>query len=114
VYLGISRALCHATVRNGALVVGATRRRLDFGRLLLEQSQARGQPIDPVLAGHLSRWGRGRPTSRSTATRTQWPSRLVGPIEASALTQGGRDHPSHGPVALAIRQETQLIEAYHQ
>jgi mono/diheme cytochrome c family protein len=114
VRIGITCALCHATVRSGALVVGAARRRFDFGRLLLWQSEVSASPMDPEMAARLQRWGPGR--ADITEDRDEDPVAipdLWGLRGQSALTQGATL--KHlGPVTLALRQETQLIEANHQ
>ena len=112
--IGISCALCHSTMRDGQLVAGAARRGFDFGGLLLWHTEILHQPMEPSLAARLGRWGPGR--ADITLDRDEDPVAipdLWGLQDQSALTQGATIRHT-GPVALAIRQETQLIESNHQ
>ncbi|MEA2699649.1 MAG: hypothetical protein QOI66_3920 [Myxococcales bacterium] len=112
--IGIACALCHSTVRDGQLVVGAARRGFDLGGLLVWHGEVAHQPMDAAMAARLGRWGPGR--ADITLDRDEDPVAipdLWGLQEQSALTQGATIRHT-GPVALAMRQETQLIETNHQ
>jgi hypothetical protein len=112
--IGITCALCHSTVRDGELVVGAARRRFDYGRLRLAYHRETGTPVDPGLARRMATWGPGRAdvTEDSDEDPVAIPD-LWGLREQSALTQAGTIRHT-GPAALAIRQETQLLHSNHQ
>src|SRR6185436_18856903 len=58
--VGITCALCHAQVRDSALVVGAARRSFDYGALRLAYHRETGAPVDPELARRMATWGPGR------------------------------------------------------
>src|SRR6185369_3327798 len=86
----------------------------DFGHLLIWQSEASRQPMDPAFAARLARWGPGR--ADITEDRDEDPVAipdLWGLQSQSALTQGATIRHT-GPVALAIRQETQLTTSNQQ
>jgi hypothetical protein len=110
--VGITCALCHCAVKNGATVVGSARRSLDFGRLRNAYDQATGGPTDQ--AARMARWGPGRAdvTEDDDEDPVTIPD-LWGVREQTWLTQAATiRHDS--PLALAIRQETQLIDSNHQ
>jgi cytochrome c5 len=112
--IGITCALCHAAPRDGALVIGAAHRSFDFGRLLLWQAESSGAPLDPELAARMGRWGPGR--ADITEDREEDPVAipdLWGLRDQEALTQAATLK-QDGPVALALREETQLITSNHQ
>jgi hypothetical protein len=111
---GITCALCHTAMREGKLVVGAARRRFDYGRLRLAYHSQTKTPVDPTFAARMASWGPGR--ADVTEDRDEDPVAipdLFGLRVQSALTQAGTlKH--HGPAALAIRQETQLLHSNHE
>ncbi|MDB4960621.1 MAG: hypothetical protein JWP01_620 [Myxococcales bacterium] len=112
--VGITCAICHSTVRDGTLVVGAARRRFDYGRLRLAYFAETGAPVDPELARRMATWGPGRAdvTEDNDEDPVTIPD-LYGVREQRWLTQAGTiRHDS--PLALAIRQETQLTDSNHQ
>jgi mono/diheme cytochrome c family protein len=112
--VAITCALCHASVRDGALVVGAARRRFDYGRLRLAYHRTTGVPVAAELARRMERWGPGRAdvTEDDDEDPVAIPD-LWGLRVQSALTQAGTIRHT-GPAALAIRQETQLLSSNHQ
>ena len=109
--LGITCALCHTVVRDGALVVGAARRRLDFGALRLTFFRETNSFVEPELARRMASWGPGRADVTEdddqdpVAIPDLWALR-----DHQYLTQAGTIR-HIGPAALAIRQETQLLHA---
>jgi cytochrome c5 len=112
--VGITCALCHATVEDGVVVEGAARRRFDYGKLRLAFHEATKTPLDPQLARRFAAWGPGRAdvTEDDDEDPVAIPD-LFGLAEQVALTQAGTiRHTS--PVALAIRQETQLLHSNHE
>ncbi len=112
--VGITCAICHTAVRDGALVVGAARRRFDYGRLRVAYFAETGVPVDAELARRMATWGPGR--ADVTEDNDQDPVAipdLWGLRTQRVLTQAGTiQHAS--PLALAIRQETQLLHTNHQ
>jgi mono/diheme cytochrome c family protein len=112
--VGITCAICHASVHDGALVVGMARRRFDYGKLRLAYHADTKTPVDGELAERMATWGPGRAdvTEDDDEDPVAIPD-LWGLRAQSHLTQAGTiRHAS--PLALAIRQETQLLHANHQ
>ena len=112
--VGITCAICHAAVRDGAVVAGMARRGFDYGALRLAYFAGTGEPLDPVLARRMATWGPGRAdvTEDDDEDPVAIPD-LWGLRAQTALTQAGTiRHAS--PLALALRQETQLLHANHQ
>jgi mono/diheme cytochrome c family protein len=109
--VGITCALCHTAVRDGAVVVGAARRRFDLGRLRLAYFAETQIPLDPALAARMATWGPGRAdvTEDDDEDPVAIPD-LWGLRDERYLTQAGTIR-HVGPAALAIRQETQLLHA---
>jgi len=110
--LGMTCALCHAAREGERLVPGRARRALDFGRLRLAAAEARGPAEERLRERYLS-WGPGRAdvleqlSEVPIAIPDLWALRDV-----RHFTQAGTiTHVS--PIALAIRQETQFIQAGH-
>lgn len=112
--VGITCALCHTAVQGGELVVGAARRSFDYGRLRLAYFADTGAPLDPRLAQRMATWGPGRAdvTEDNDEDPVAIPD-LWGLREMATLTQAGTIRHT-GPLALAIRQETQLVHTNHQ
>jgi hypothetical protein len=112
--VGITCAVCHSTVRDGTLVIGAARRTFDYGRLRLAYFKDTGASVDPELARRMATWGPGRAdvTEDNDEDPVTIPD-LFGVRDQRWLTQAGTiRHDS--PLALAIRQETQLTDSNHQ
>lgn len=112
--VGVTCALCHTNVRDGLAVDGEARRDLDYGELRLAFHDATGAPLDPELARRMAAWGPGRAdiTEDDGEDPVAIPD-LFGLREQSHLTHAGT-LVHHGPAALAIRLETQLLHANHQ
>lgn len=108
--LGITCALCHTAIEHGEIVVGRARRTLDYGAMRLAYDRATGT-LDHPLAARMSSWGPGRADITEdddqdpVAIPDLWRLR-----ELRNLTQAATIvHDS--PLALAIRQETQMLHA---
>lgn len=112
--VGITCALCHASVQGGSVVAGTARRAFDYGRLRLAYHRETKEPVDPDLARRMATWGPGRAdvTEDVDEDPVAIPD-LFGLREQTALTQAGTLRQST-PVALAIRQETQLLHSNHE
>jgi cytochrome c5 len=111
--VGITCAVCHSSVEDGVVVEGAARRRFDYGRLRLEYFADTGEWVDPSLARRMATWGPGRAdvTEDDDEDPVTIPD-LWGLRTQRWLTQAGTiRHDS--PLALAIRQETQLTDSNH-
>ena len=111
VEVGITCALCHTAVRDGALQVGVARRDFDYGAMRARFHDETGAPVDSELYRRMQTWGPGRAdiTEDDGEDPVAIPD-LFGLRHQSALTQAGtivHERPS----ALAIRQETQLLHA---
>ena len=109
--IGITCAICHTAVRDGAVVAGAARRRFDLGALRLIFYRETSTAIDPELARRMATWGPGRAdvTEDDDEDPVAIPD-LWGLRAETYLTQAGTIRHT-GPMALAIRQETQLLHA---
>jgi mono/diheme cytochrome c family protein len=112
--VGITCAICHTSVRDGELVVGRARRSFDYGRLRIAYFADTGEFVAPVLAQRMATWGPGRAdvTEDNDEDPVAIPD-LWGLRAMPALTQAGTINHT-GPVALALRQETQLLHTNHQ
>ncbi len=111
--VGITCAICHSTVKNGELVVGQARRTFDYGRLRLTFDQVHDTVRSAQEATRMASWGPGRAdvTEDDDEDPVAIPD-LWGLREQRWLTQAGTiRHDS--PLALAIRQETQLTDSNH-
>jgi len=109
--IGITCAVCHTAVRDGAIVAGAARTHFDLGALRLAYYRDTGAPVDPELAQRMVTWGPGRAdvTEDDDEDPVQIPD-LWNLRDETHLTQAGTiEHV--GPAALALRQETQLLHA---
>ena len=112
--IGLTCALCHTDLEGGALVVGRARRSFDYGRMRLAYHADTGAPVDAELARRMATWGPGR--ADVTEDRDEDPVAipdLWGLRDQQYLTQAGTIRHT-GPAALAIRQETQLLNSNHE
>jgi mono/diheme cytochrome c family protein len=114
--LGITCALCHTAPEAtdpSSFVEGRARRTLDYGALQLARARARGNEPEPEIARRMASWGPGRAdiTEDDSEDPVAIPD-LWGLRHQSALTQAGTIR-HIGPVALALRQETQYLYANH-
>ena len=112
--VGLTCALCHTAVRDGVTVVGAARRRFDYGALRLAYHAELHVPVDPELARRMKTWGPGRAdvTEDVDEDPVAIPD-LWGLRSQRTLTQAATIR-HESPLALAIRQETQLLHSNHQ
>jgi mono/diheme cytochrome c family protein len=111
--VGIACAICHSSVHDGQVVVGRARRSFDYGRLRLTFDRAHGTVRSPAEAKRMASWGPGRAdvTEDDDEDPVAIPD-LWGLREQRFLTSAGTiTHDS--PLALAIRQETQLTDSNH-
>jgi hypothetical protein len=112
--VGITCAICHTALRDGELAIGAARRNFDYGRLRLAYFEDTRAFVEPELARRMKTWGPGRAdvTEDNDEDPVAIPD-LWGLRDEVVLTQAGTiDHGS--PLALAIRQDTQLTHSNHQ
>lgn len=109
--IGITCALCHVGARDGVLEVGRARRTLDYGRAQLASAERRGIPLDSTTRARFESWGPGRADVLEDVADTPIAiPDLWGLRDHRFLTQAGTlTH--EDPRALAIRQETQYIQA---
>lgn len=113
VRVGITCAICHTSVRKGEVLEGAARRSFDYGRLRSEYFEQTGYWVDPSLAQRMAQWGPGRAdvTEDDDEDPVTIPD-LWGLRTQRWLTQAGTIR-HESPLALAIRQETQLTDSNH-
>ena len=111
--VGITCAICHSSVREGELVAGSARRAFDYGRLRVAYFADTGEYVDPGLARRMASWGPGRAdvTEDDDEDPVTIPD-LWGLRAQTWLTQAGTIR-RESPIALAIRQETQLTDSNH-
>ena len=114
VRVGITCAICHTSVDDeGEIIEGSARRSFDYGRLRLEYFADTGGWVAPSLAKRMATWGPGRADVTEdddedpVAIPDLWSVR-----EQRWLTQAGTIR-HESPLALAIRQETQLTDSNH-
>jgi len=108
--VGITCALCHTAIEDGQIVVGRARRSLDYGAMRLAYEHSVGD-VEPDLVARMSSWGPGRAdiTEDDDQDPVSIPD-LWRLRELRNLTQAATIvHDS--PLALAIRQETQMLHA---
>ncbi|MEM9195041.1 MAG: hypothetical protein AAGF12_38060 [Myxococcota bacterium] len=111
--VGISCAICHTAVSDTGMVAGQARREFNYGSLQLWSARERDRPLDPALAERMAHWGPGRAdiTEDDDEDPVAIPD-LWGLRHQSHFTQAGTI--KHiGPVAIALRQETQYLYANH-
>ncbi len=113
VRVGITCAICHTSVEDGLVVEGSARRSFDYGRLRLEYFADTGAWVDPGLAKRMATWGPGRAdvTEDDDEDPVTIPD-LWSLRHQRWLTQAGTIR-HESPLALAIRQETQLTDSNH-
>lgn len=113
VRVGITCAICHTAVDDGQVVEGSARRSFDYGRLRLAYFADTGEWVDPSLARRMASWGPGRAdvTEDDDEDPVTIPD-LWGLRGQRWLTQAGTIR-QESPLALAIRQETQLTDSNH-
>lgn len=115
--LGITCALCHSTVEDGALVAGRARRDFDYGAMRLAWHDAVDEPMDPQLASRMAGWGPGRADitedddADPVAIPDLWRLRDLRYLTQAATIVHDRRDGAATPLTLAIRQETQYIHA---
>lgn len=111
--VGITCAICHSTIHEGELVAGEARRTFDYGKLRLTFDQVHHTIRSPEEARRMAKWGPGRAdvTEDNDEDPVTIPD-LWGLRSQRWLTQAGTiRHDS--PLALAIRQDTQLTDSNH-
>lgn len=114
--VGITCAICHVALEDGAMVVGRARRDFDYGAMRLAFHRDTGAPLDARQAERMAAWGPGRAdiTEDDDEDPVAIPD-LWQLAELEALTQAGTlrhvDLGEDAPLALAIRQETQILHA---
>ncbi len=113
VRVGITCAICHTSVEEGRVVEGSARRSFDYGRLRVEYFEDTGEWVDPELVPRMASWGPGRAdvTEDDDEDPVAIPD-LWGLRAQRWLTQAGTIR-HESPLALAIRQETQLTDSNH-
>lgn len=114
--VGITCALCHVAIEGGEVVVGRARRDFDYGGMRLAYHRDTGAPLDPELARRMASWGPGRADITEdddqdpVAIPDLWRLRELGAL-TQAATLRHAELGDDAPLALAIRQETQLLHA---
>jgi cytochrome c5 len=114
--VGITCALCHSTVEAGVVVPGRARRDFDYGAMRLAYHRDTGAPLDPDMARRMTGWGPGRADITEdddedpVAIPDLWGLRTLGTL-TQAATLRHAELGDDAPLALAIRQETQILHA---
>ncbi|HWB78191.1 MAG TPA: hypothetical protein VG755_24670 [Nannocystaceae bacterium] len=121
--VGITCALCHAAKDGDSVRAGRARRTLDYGTARLDHQARTRDPIPASLADRMQRWGPGRAdiTGDDDEDPVAIPD-LWRVLELATLTQAGTlrladealaadERRAANLVVLAIRQETQIIQA---
>lgn len=113
VRVGITCAICHTSVQDGEVIEGSARRTFDYGRLRLGYFADTGAWVKPSLARRMENWGPGRAdvTEDDDEDPVTIPD-LWSVRHQRWLTQAGTIR-HESPLALAIRQETQLTDSNH-
>lgn len=111
--VGITCAICHSNVKDGELVPGQARRSFDYGKLRITYDRVHGTLRSEAEARRMLGWGPGRAdvTEDDDEDPVAIPD-LWGLREQRFLTQAGTIR-HDTPLALAIRQETQLTDSNH-
>lgn len=114
--VGITCALCHSTVESGAIIVGRARRDFDYGAMRLAYHRDTRVPVDADMARRMASWGPGRADITEdddedpVAIPDLWGLRALGTLTQAATLRHG-ELGDDAPLALAIRQETQILHA---
>ncbi|MGE0402900.1 MAG: c-type cytochrome [Kofleriaceae bacterium] len=111
--VGITCAICHSNLKDGEVLAGQARRSFDYGKLRVTFDRVHGTLRSEDEATRMLQWGPGRAdvTEDDDEDPVAIPD-LWGLREQRWLTQAGTiRHDS--PLALAIRQETQLTDSNH-
>jgi mono/diheme cytochrome c family protein len=111
--VGITCAICHSNVRDGNVLAGEARRSFNYGKLRVTYDRVHGTLRSEDEATRMLAWGPGRAdvTEDDDEDPVAIPD-LWGLRDQRWLTQAGTiKHDS--PLALAIRQETQLTDSNH-
>lgn len=113
--VGITCALCHAAPAHegDAFVDGRARRSLDYGLARIELARSLGRTLSPEAEARFTSWGRGRADVLEELSEVPIAiPDLYGLRHLRWLTQGATlRHVT--PLALAVRQETQYVQANH-
>jgi mono/diheme cytochrome c family protein len=114
--VGITCALCHVAVTDAGVVVGRARRDFDYGAMRLAFHRDTGAPLDARMAERMATWGPGRADITEDDDEDPVAIPDLWHLESlHALTQAATlRHAELGedaPLALAIRQETQILHA---
>lgn len=123
--VGFTCALCHSSVdvESRMTSAGAARRDLDYGAIRLAYYDASGAPLERDLGERMRRWGPGRADITGdddedpVAIPDLWQLHRLenltqaGTLQLDALAAPERTVSRSDLVALAIRQETQIIQA---
>lgn len=114
--VGITCALCHVALEREQVVVGRARRDFDYGGMRLGFYRDTGAPIDAELAERMAAWGPGRADITEdddedpVAIPDLWHLQSLEAL-TQAATLRHADLGDDAPLALAIRQETQILHA---
>ncbi len=109
--IGITCALCHVAEKDGQMIVGQARRKLDYGEMRLTYFRDTGIFVPDDLKRRMASWGPGR--ADITQDDDEDPVAIVdlwGIRDHEYLTQSGTIRHVH-PATVAIRQETQFMHA---
>jgi len=111
--VGITCAICHSNVKDGEDIPGQARRSFDYGKLRITYDRVHGTLRSEDEAKRMMSWGPGRAdvTEDDDEDPVAIPD-LWGLRDQRWLTQAGTIR-HESPVALAIRQETQLTDSNH-
>jgi mono/diheme cytochrome c family protein len=111
--VGITCAICHSNVKDGEVLAGQARRSFDYGKLRVTYDRVHGTLRSENEAKRMMSWGPGRAdvTEDDDEDPVAIPD-LWGLREQRWLTQAGTIR-HESPLALAIRQETQLTDSNH-
>jgi len=114
--VAITCALCHTAPSasgDGTLVPGRARRQLDYGLARVAYAESIGRPLSDDARARYTSWGRGRADvlEEESDVPIAIPD-LYGLRDEPWFTQGATlRHVS--PLALAVSQETQFVQANH-
>lgn len=111
--VGITCAICHSNVKDGEVIAGQARRSFNYGKLRVTFDRVHGTLRSEDEAKRMMAWGPGRAdvTEDDDEDPVAIPD-LWGLRDQRWLTQAGTIR-HESPLALAIRQETQLTDSNH-